>query len=567
LKGSVSSVVFWRNSASITSFWEGREAAPTAAEATTILLDLTEKLKLENATYQKDVIDALFRQNTTDETLPFKTHNIPGVIHSPDFDLGKVGFAYFDVDQANYQVSTGNFTAWNNGWVYRNDAVDLEKSEDEMFTEGVHVGWLATDEWLQYTVNVQEDGIYTARVRTAANADGGAFHFQIGEADLTESRTVPNTGDWQGFQTSVIQNIPLTTADKQLRLYVDKEGFNLGGFEFVRTGELTSLTTRFLVGETLTDQSIRVGLNKPLATDESPRMEDFALFVNGVEVPITSIAFAEYGPRSLQLTTSAVFRSEDVIRVSYTGTNLTATDGTSLETFAQRLVQNKVAIISTIPGRMEAEDYFRQQGIQLENTTDTGGGQNIGFLDVGDFLDYLVNVTQAGTYTVEYRNASEGGTGAVKLQLLDAAGNTTDLHSASFTSTGGWQTWTTTSFEATLPAGQHTLRVLITQPLFNINYLDFTFLTSNEEVSPPFGLRFFPNPTKDQVQITGYLPVAKPATLLLHDGNGKLLSARRVDSASTLNQSVSLANYPAGTYYLTVRLDGGSSYTEQLVKQ
>lgn len=548
-------------------YWEGREDAPSVAEATTILLDLTDKLKLENATYQKDVIDALFRQNTSDEALPFKEHQIPGIIHSPDFDMGKVGIAYFDVDQANYQVTTGNFTAWNNGWVYRNDAMDLEKSEDDMFTDGVHVGWLNTGEWLQYTVDVQEDGVYTARVRTAANADGGAFHFQIGEADLTESRIVPNTGDWQGFQTSVIQNIPLTTADKQLRLFVDKEGFNLGGFEFARTGDLTALNTRFLVGETLTDQRVRVDMNKPLASENAPQMADFALFVNGTEVPLTGVAFSTSGGRSIELSTNTVFRSEDVIRASYSGTNLVATDGTSLEAFSQRLIQNNVAIISPIPGRMEAEDYFKQQGIQLETTTDAGGGQNIGFLDAGDFLDYFVDVAQAGTYTVEYRNASEGGTGAVKLQLLDAGGNATDLHSASFTSTGGWQTWTTTSFEATLPAGPQTLRILITQPLFNLNYLDFTFLTSNNEVEKPFGLRFFPNPTNDEVQITGELPSAQPATLLLHDATGRILAARRVDAGTALRQSFQLATYPAGTYFLTVRLDGGGSYTEQLVKR
>jgi aryl-phospho-beta-D-glucosidase BglC (GH1 family) len=548
-------------------YWEGREPEPSASEATDILLDLTDKLKLENARYQKDVIDALFRQNTSDEAIPYKEHQIPGVIHSPDFDMGKVGSAYFDVDQANYQVTTGNFTAWNNGWVYRNDAVDLEKSMDDTFTDGVHVGWTAAGEWMQYTVDVQEDGLYTARVRTAANADGGAFHFQVGEADITTSRTTPNTGDWQDFQTTVIQNFPLATTDKKLRLFVDKEGFNLGGFEFVRTGDLTSLDTRFLVGQTISDHSVALTLNKPLAADNTPAMGDFQLFVNGSAVAVTGVAFGTEGNRTVELTTNVVFRSEDVIRASYTGSNLEATDGTDLLTFSQELIQNNVAIISPIPGRMEAEDYFKQQGIQLENSTDVGGGQNIGFLDSGDFLDYFVDVTQAGTYMVEYRNASDGGTGAVKLQLLDAAGNATDLHSASFASTGGWQTWTTTANEATLPAGQHTHRVLITQPLFNLNYLDFTFLTSNQEVENPIGFRFFPNPTNDIVQVTGTLPASQPATLLLRDATGRILQAKRCNTGTVLDESLLLTAYPAGAYYLTVRIDGVGNYTQKVVRQ
>jgi endoglucanase len=548
-------------------YWEGREPAPSAGEATTILMDLADKLKLENARYQKDVIDALFRQNTTDETLPFKEHQLPGVIHSPDFDMGKVDFAYYDVDQANFAVTTGTYTAWNNGWIYRNDGVDLEKSEDDMLTDGVHVGWLATGEWLQYTVDVQEDGLYSARIRTAADADGGAFHFQIGDAGLTTVRTVPNTGDWQGFQTTTLLNIPLTTADKHLRFYVDKDGFNLGGMEFVKTGDITTLNTRFLAGETLSAQSVQVDLNKPMDGATSPSASDFQLFVNGTSVTVTGTAFPTSGTRTVELATSAVFRSEDVILASYTGTNLTATDGTSLEAFTRQPIQNNVAIISVIPGRMEAEDYFKQQGIQLENTTDVGGGQNIGFLDPGDYLDYFVDVAQAGTYTVEYRNASDGGAGGIKLQLLDVAGNATDMHTATFSSTGGWQTWTTTSYEATLPAGQQILRVLITQAPFNLNYLDFTFLTSNHEAEQPFGLKFYPNPTNDEVRVTGELPSAQPATLLLHDVTGRILAARRVVTGTALDQSLQLAAYPAGTYYLTVRLDGGGSFTEKIVRQ
>ena len=43
-------------------------------------MDLTEKLKLENCIYQKDVIDAMFRQVQSDATIPYRTHVVPGVI-------------------------------------------------------------------------------------------------------------------------------------------------------------------------------------------------------------------------------------------------------------------------------------------------------------------------------------------------------------------------------------------------------------------------------------------------------------------------------------------------------
>ncbi|MBW4840950.1 MAG: discoidin domain-containing protein, partial [Paenibacillaceae bacterium] len=67
---------------------------------------------------------------------------------------------------------------------------------------------------------------------------------------------------------------------------------------------------------------------------------------------------------------------------------------------------------STIPGKIEAENFSTMNGIQTEPTSDTGGGLNVGWIHVGDWLDFNVNVLNAGTYTVEYRVASNTGTGA-----------------------------------------------------------------------------------------------------------------------------------------------------------
>ena len=550
-------------------YWNGTGAPqPSAAAATTALMEMAEGLELDRAIFQKDVIDALFRQVTSDEAIPYAEHNIPGIIYSSEFDMGRVGSAYFDVDQANYQVTTGNYSAWNNGWILRNDAMDLEASNDNTYSNGVHTGWLATGEWLQYTVNVQEDGVYEARVRIASNADGGAFHFQSGEADLSTPKTTPNTGDWQNFETIVVSGIPLTTEDRRLRLFVDKDGFNLGGMEFIKTGELSELATSFLAGTTLDDQTVRLTLNKQLSSEAPLNVADFTLFVNGVAVPITALAFSPDGNRAIDFSTSTVFRSSDEIRLTYTGTAITATDGSALSTFSRRLIENTVAIIFAVPGRVEAEGFFKQTGIQLESTTDAGGGENIGFLDAGDFLDYYIDVAQAGTYSVDYRTAAESEMGGIRLQLIDASGNATNLHNAVFPSTGGWQSWTTTTFEATLPAGQQHLRILITQPLFNVNWLDFTLLTSSRDLGRSFDLTTAPNPAIDEVTVAGELASRQPLTLLLTDANGRLVSARRLPAMDRLQEKVSLLGLPAGLYFVHLRADGGEGfYSGRIVKE
>ena len=56
--------------------------------------------------------------------------------------------------------------------------------------------------------------------------------------------------------------------------------------------------------------------------------------------------------------------------------------------------------------KIEAESYSQMSGVQTENTLDVGGGLNVGWQDNYDWMDYPVNVSTAGTYTVNFRVSS-----------------------------------------------------------------------------------------------------------------------------------------------------------------
>ena len=474
-------------------YWNGNGSKPSAAFAKAALMEITEGLKIENCIYQKDVIDAMFRQQTSTATVPFNTQNIPGVVYATDFDMGIVGEAYFDVDIADFRVSTGNFTAWNSGWTYRNDGVDIEKTEDKVNTNGYNVGWTANDEWMQYDINVAESGVYAANVRVASGGDGGQFHFAIGEGAISPVVNVAGTNGWQNWETVTASNMVLTPEDKKIRFYVDASGFNVNSFEFTKVSESTIIPTEFVAATTLDEQTIQLSLNKPLSDLINPNA-DFQIYVNGSLVSITNAILDTDNSRVVTFTVNQNFRSEDVLTISYVGNQILATDGTNLNGFVRQPVQNKVAIIHGVPGRVEAEDYFAQSGIQLENTTDAGGGKNIGFLDNGDYLDYFINVAEAGIYQVDFRTAAESEMGGVELQLIDNNGNARSLENLTFPSTGGWQTWGTTTASVSLPAGQLQLRVVIKQPLFNINWFEFTFL------SEPPAIQYLPVPGKIEAE-------------------------------------------------------------------
>lgn len=143
-----------------------------------------------------------------------------------------------------------------------------------------------------------------------------------------------------------------------------------------------------------------------------------------------------------------------------------------------------VSVSSAI--RVEAEDYSDYfdttpgtsgsagnpgDTVDLEETTDVGGGRNVGWTDNGEWLEYQVSLLEAISYRVSVRVASEGGGGQFDLLL-----NGENIGSSAVDSTGGWQSWDDLVVSDVLisSTGVHTLRFNINSAGFNINYFEFT---------------------------------------------------------------------------------------------
>lgn len=548
-------------------YWNSGGTKPDSAFAKSVLLQLAEDFRLENGTFQKDVIDAMFRQVENDEPAPYTTFEVPGVVYASDFDLGGLNVAYFDVDHANYQVSTGSFTAWNNGWTYRNDGVDIEKSEDNINSNGVNVGWLAADEWMQYDLNITEEAVYDIKVRVAANGSDGAFHFASGTASISPTTSVPNTGGWQTWESILVSNVILSSNDNKLRFYVDTQGFNVGSFELIKKGETTSIATDFLSGITIDDQNIQVNLNKSLDLSTTADLSNFTVLVNGSSVSTTSAMVDENNSRILYFGVDHVFRSSDVIQISYSGNAIKAFDGSTLNTFNLKNIQNTVAIIHQLPGKVEMEDFFFQSGVQLESSADEGGGENIGFLDNGDYLDYYINVPQAGNYQVDFRTAAQSETGAVKLQVIEASGEIITLFTQNFAPTGDWQNWSTTEGpEVSLSAGQHQLRVSITAPLFNMNWMEFKSTTSTYDLETSHKLSLAPNPTRDIVTLRPNYRNAQNVRLSIIDALGSIVKAEKIFVTGNEEIEVDLSGLPQGAYFIVLKAPFSKPLTSSVLK-
>ncbi len=77
---------------------------------------------------------------------------------------------------------------------------------------------------------------------------------------------------------------------------------------------------------------------------------------------------------------------------------------------------------------------YRFDDVDIEASSDTGGGYDVGWTVAGEWLDYSIDVTVAGTYDITLRDAVNAGTSSVQLSLDGVAlGGPLSLPA-----TGGW---------------------------------------------------------------------------------------------------------------------------------
>jgi len=457
----------------IVDYWNGEKSAPSKEDAIEGLTQLTEDIKLENTRYQKDVIDALIRQPFSDETVPFSNNVIPGKVFATDFDMGIMGEAYYDAgSEANYG---GDFSAWNNGWGYRNDNVDIQSNDDPLSNE-FNVGWIERDEWMKYSFTLAQEGLYNVKIRVATEDNDGRFYFKINDNQASDMVDVPSTGAWDSWSYVYIDSLVLNSTDNSFVFHVDRGTFNLGFFEFERIGDISLSETRYMNSFTSSKNTILLNTNKDLKSSSEIILSDFQIKINNNNIDIKNILFSAF-PRSILIEIDQDIQPTDSILISYDGNSVKSTDNKKLSIFSDKLVDNTISFVHNIPGKIEAEHFFFQKGMELENTSDEGGGFNIGSLDNGDYADYYVDVLASGTFNVTYRAAADptwSSGGQVELSIYDSNSNSfTFLQNIIIPATTGWQDWESISKAVNLDSGKHQIRLKILAGPFNLNWFSF----------------------------------------------------------------------------------------------
>ncbi|MEA2733596.1 MAG: hypothetical protein QOE14_47 [Humisphaera sp.] len=122
-----------------------------------------------------------------------------------------------------------------------------------------------------------------------------------------------------------------------------------------------------------------------------------------------------------------------------------------------------------------------REGVDVQTTTDSGGGLNIGWTKAGEWVEYTVAVA-GGTYNLDFRVANEAAGGRLKVSIDGVAlGSTINVPA-----TGGWQTFqTVTKSGVGIAPGTHTVRVTFDANATNGSSANFNWFKLIRTDGPP----------------------------------------------------------------------------------
>ena len=233
----------------ISQFQNGNQ--PSATTLWNACKAWAEAQKISRCIVRTDYVDALLRRPFNDDCIPFASCKTGDYIFAANYDMGPQGKAYWDTDDASYQYSGEDYTAWQRGWTYRNDGVDLYDNPDDTRNCGCYVGETKDGEWLQYTIeNPNEAAKWQLQLRYALNSGTSIVRITVNDRPVTPSTKLVSTGGYTTWSTKSFSGIILPKGTLHVRIYIEKGGLNLNWLRFFNNRDATEQELQILEPDT-----------------------------------------------------------------------------------------------------------------------------------------------------------------------------------------------------------------------------------------------------------------------------------------------------------------------------
>jgi poly(3-hydroxybutyrate) depolymerase len=176
---------------------------------------------------EKDTLDL------TVTVFPYKGEvwAIPGKIEAENYD------SFSDLGGATEEAAA-----------YRADQVDVIKS----ITGGYAVGHTQAGEWLEYKVDVKEEGAYALEANVVSGNDGSSFRLFIDDAPITDTVKVGNTdADYKTYSVVTAKTSKLTKGSHVLRLEITGNWVDIDWLSFGMEGATAIETPRYPISDAM----------------------------------------------------------------------------------------------------------------------------------------------------------------------------------------------------------------------------------------------------------------------------------------------------------------------------
>lgn len=352
---------------------------------------------------------------------------------------------------------------------------------------------MQSDGWMEYTVDVKEDGIYSFDAEVASTSSSGVFHLAEYSLDglqyLSDFIAVPKTGSTTDFQVmhNVIQK-PLTAGRHRICLNIDKGGFYIKSLTFNKEEKDESIIIGFgdspveiLGGEkatitvdassnTSTINNVKVYINNLLVATltEAPYTVEYEPTGNG-KVTVMAIATdAEGRSNSASYTMKVTAKREP-----FTAGKPATLPGTLQTEYYDKCGEGAAYHDNDAQNQGDA-NYRASEGVDIVNGN---GGRALGYTSTGEWVEYTIDVQEAGNYSFKATVSSGVNNSGFSINL-NKNGKITKLADIRVPQTGSnsWDTYRVVegTLSQPLEAGEQILRIVITGSNCNIDKIQFT---------------------------------------------------------------------------------------------
>ena len=419
---------------------------------------------------------------------PFKGEiEIPGTLQAEDFDMGAEGMTYHDTDTNN-----------EGGTSYRNDGtgVDIVTGNG-----GYAIGYTSSGEWLEYTVNVKEAGVYAFNAYASSGVTNSSFnlalHTQDGLVPLTNNIAVPmvTSNSWSTYRALYGRLlVPLEAGKQIIRINITGSSCNIDKIVF----EHIDVNPDISVNLYADPSPATINENTTIKVDASCETS-----------PVKSVRIYQ-GDVLMKTLTEAPYEAtyKPTAKGTYNFTAVAETeDGKESEMAKFTLTANPKRTaykgVIALPGILQAENFDKGgEGFTYHDSdSEDEGGANyrtdnegvdivkfnsnyvIGYTATDEWLEYTVNVTSPGKYSY-VATVSSGATGSGFAIGLSYGSTVTKLAQVNVpqTASNSWDTYKTVTgtLSQELQEGQHIIRLTITGPYCNIDKIEFINTTDIE---------------------------------------------------------------------------------------